>query len=476
MSEALDSVECQVLKNLITNEDYFRRVIPFVKDEYFQDNINKVVFNVFKKYTTKYTSMPSKDALLIELEQHPKISDKEFASAKVYVKEYCADKTSTDLDYLISTTEKWCQDSAFFNVLIQASETIQDDKAKVSKSDIPEKMRDALSISFDLNVGIDLFEDAEKRYELYNLKEDRIKFGLDILNKITKGGLPRKTLTVLMSSNTGGFKTGTKCHLSVDFARLGYNVLYLTMEMAEERIAERLDANMLEVNIDDLSNLPKMTFCQSVSNLKKKHQGRIIIKQFPTGAATVNHFRFLLKELKIKKNFKPDIIMVDYLNICASARLPPSAATSTYLWNKSIAEELRAFAIETNTAVITSTQSGRQAAGSSDVDIGDVSESYGVPQTADIFLAIVTTEQLDHLNQIMYKQLKNRFGDININRTFNLGVNKPQMRLYALSSNHDDVVSGPLKQTFSMGTEQSKNKKFNDFKFDETEDMEDKPF
>ena len=443
MSE-IQSKEGLILHGLIYNDHYCRKVIPFLKAEYFQEHYHKIIFEKTEEHLTKYNTQPTKEALIIEIEASSGVSDEAYAQCIELLDELhlVTGKTEND-EYLSDMTEGWVQDSAFFNVMLEATEVIDGDRDKVSKSGIPDKMSQALAISFDNSVGHQFIGDAEERYDYYHKKETRIKFGLDMFNKITKGGLPTKTLTCLMSSNTGGFKSGTMCSMAADNMRLGDDVLVITCEMSQERWAERVDANLMDVELDDLAKLGKATYMKKIEAIKKKCAGKLVIKEYPTATAHAGHFRFLLKELKQKHNFVPKIVYVDYLNICASQRLPSSAVANSYLYIKSVAEELRALATEFNIAVVTATQGGRQVAGASNVEISDVSESYGLPATCDLFLGVITTEELDDLGQIMYKQLKNRFGDIALNRSFVLGVAKAKMQLFDVSNNYSGMTSTP---------------------------------
>lgn len=428
---AIESTEGLVLWGLIYNDDFCRKVIPFLKDEYFQEHHHKIIFNKVNDYLDKYNSQPSKEALIIDIEQQNDIGDDAYSQCISTLNDLYVEKDRKEnIEYLSDLTEKWVQDSAFFNVLMDATQAIDGDKDKVSKSGIPDRMSEALAITFDNSIGHAFIDDAEERYEFYHKKESRIKFGLDMFNKITKDGMPTKALGVLMSSNTGGFKSGTMCSMAADNIRNGIDTLVITCEMSEERWTERVDANLMDVEIDDLKLLGKATYLKKIEAIKKKCTGKLVVKEYPTATAHTGHFRFLLKELQQKHNFKPKIIYVDYLNICASQRLPASAVANSYLYIKAIAEELRALAVEFDVAIWTATQGGRQVANSSNVEISDVSESYGLPATADLFIGIITTEELDEQGVIMYKQLKNRFGDININRTFLVGVNKAKMQLY----------------------------------------------
>jgi len=435
MSE-IESTEGLITWGLIYNDEFCRKVIPFLSKDYFQEYHYKIIFEKIDNYLEKYNAQPTKEALIIDIEKESGVSDEVYNECITTLNAIHAEKDRQEnVEYLSDLAEKWVQDSAFFNVLMEATEVVDGDKDKVSKSGIPDKMAKALAITFDNSVGHAFIDDAEERYDFYHKKETRIKFGLDMFNKITKGGIPTKTLTCFMSSNTGGFKSGTMCSMACDNMRNGNDALYITAELAEERVAERIDANLMDVDIDDLKKLGKATYMKKIDAIKKKCPGKLVIKEYPTSTAHAGHFRFLLKELKQKHNFEPRVIYIDYLNICASSRLPASAVANSYLYIKSVAEELRALAVEFNCAIVTATQGGRQVANASNVEISDVSESYGLPATTDLFMGIITTEELDDTKQIMFKQLKNRFGDIAINRNFVVGANKARMQLYDVTNN-----------------------------------------
>lgn len=430
MSE-IENIEGMILHGLLFNDDYSQKVLPFVKTDYFQTSEYGVIFDELYQYTTKYNKAPLPEALIICLQQNKKLSSGAFTAAEEILQDFAKTKDKKiDIDWLSDNTEKWCQDSAFYNVLIEASDVVDGDKNNVSKFGMPDKMSEALSISFDTSIGHDYFEDASARYKLWHEKSNKIPFDIEMFNRITKGGQPPKTLAVLMSSKTGGFKSGTMCHFSASDLMSGRNVLYITLELAEEVVAERIDANLLGVDLDDLELMSESAFMKAVDKNKQKTKGKLVIKEYPTSSAHSGHFRFLLKELKMKHGFVPDKIYIDYINICTSARLPTSAVSNSYLYVKTIAEELRGLAVEFNVPIMSATQSGRQAATANDVGIDDISESYGLTHVVDLLLGVITTPELDEMNQILFKQLKNRFGDINKNNIFPVGVNKAQMRLF----------------------------------------------
>lgn len=439
----LDSIESVIIHGLLYVPEYNDKVIPFIKKEYFQSPAHQTVFEEIHAYINKYNKAPSTTALNISL-QNSKVSANIFKEAnelldalETHVTERDPEHSNDDhLEWLSDSTEKWCQDSAFYNVLVEAADAVDGIKDNVTKSGMPEKMAEALAICFDTNVGHDYFADAEQRFEERHKLVNRVGFNIDMFNRITKGGQPRKTLSVLMSSITGGFKSGTMCSLAAGNLMDGKNVLYITMELAEEVVAERIDANLLKTDLDDLILMTKSVYLKAVERNKSKTQGKLIVREYPTGGAHSGHFRFLIKELKAKNGFVPDMIYIDYLNICSSAKLPPSAMANSYLYIKTIAEELRALAVEFEVPIMSATQGNRGAAGASDVSISDISESYGLTHVVDMLLGVITTPELDEMNQIMFKQLKNRFADINKFNVFSVGVNKAQMCLYDLDKVH----------------------------------------
>jgi KaiC/GvpD/RAD55 family RecA-like ATPase len=464
------SFEKVLFSHLIHNEDFSRKVIPFLKEEYFHDHVDKTVFNIIDSYVKTYNKFPSKEAIVIDLSNSSNISEETYKSAKSVINSLERDENS-DLEWLLDKTEQFCQEKAVYNAIMSSIQIIDDKSGKLSKGSIPSILSDALAVSFDTNIGHDFIDDASARYDFYHRKEERIPFGLEYLDKITKGGLPKKTLSVAMST-TGGGKSLFMCHCAATNLAMGRNVLYITMEMAEERIAERIDANLLDTPIDELELLPKDSYQRKIDKVKSKTIGKLIIKEYPTGAAGSANFRHLLNELKLKKNFIPEIIYVDYLNICASSRLKNGSNINSYTYVKAIVEELRGLAIETNTVLITATQSVRSSHSSSDVELSDTSESWGVPQTADFFIAIINNEELQSLNQVMIKQLKNRFSDLTDNRRFVLGIDKTKMRLYDVEqSAQDDVLDGPIMDKTEFGNqdyERNKPKsKFNKKIFEE---------
>jgi len=423
----MKTIETTILKNLVHNEDYLRKVIPFLKDEYFQDNDNKIVFNLIEEFVKKYNKPPTLEALDIS-SQNSSLTEGQFLEVSSLLKEL-NNKDESNNEWLFEETEKFCKDKAVYNAIL-ASIGILDGKDKEqSKDGIPSLLQEALGVCFDSTVGHDYIENAEERYEFYHRKEEKIPFDLDLFNRITQGGLPNKTLNIVLAG-TGVGKSLFMCHMASSVLSQGKNVLYITLEMAEERIAERLDANLLNVEIDQIKDLPRQMFSNRIEKISKKTTGKLVIKEYPTASAHVGHFKSLLNELYLKKQFRPDIIFVDYLNICASSRFKPGGAVNSYTYIKAIAEELRGLAVEFNLPVVSATQTTRSGYSNTDVDLTDTSESFGLPATADFMFAIISTEELEQLNQLMVKQLKNRYNDPTQHKRFMIGVDRAKMRLY----------------------------------------------
>lgn len=431
-------IENVILSNLIYNEKYARKALPFLKSEYFHDRTYKHIFDTISAFITKYNSMPSKEALSIDSEKIKDISDKELTELKSKLNAFVDEKT--DESWLVEQTEKFCQDKAVFNAVME-SIGILEGKSKHDKGAIPEILTEALSVSFDPNIGHDFIEDYEERYEFYHRVETKIPFDLEFFNIITKGGVNNKTLNVALAG-TGVGKSLFMCHCAAANLMTGKNVLYITLEMSEEKIAERIDANLLNETIDMLSMLPKEVYQKKIERVKSKTTGKIIVKEYPTGSASSNNFRYLLNELKLKRNFIPNIIYIDYLNICASSRLKHGSNINSYTYVKAIAEELRGLAVEFNVPIITATQTTRSGYTSTDVGLEDTSESFGLPATADLMFALISTEEMEAMGQIMVKQLKNRYSDVYKHRRFVVGVDRPKMRLYNVEqSAQEDVVN-----------------------------------
>jgi archaellum biogenesis ATPase FlaH len=422
----MDKIETKILSNLLYDETYTRKVIPFIKETYFDLLTEKIVFQEIHKFVMNYDDIPTKTVLNIEIENRKDISDDMFQGALQVVSDLKEEKF--DEQWLLDTTEKWCKDRAIYLALLD-SVKIADGKDKTrSKDSIPSILSDALAVSFDDHIGHDYISDSESRYDFYHKKEDKIPFDLELFNKITKGGLPNKTLNVALAG-TGVGKSLFMCHMASSVLLQGRNVLYITLEMAEERIAERIDANLLNVNIQDITNLSKNSYESKLAKLAEKTRGKLIIKEYATASAHVGHFKSLLNDLALKKGFKPDMIFIDYLNICASSRYKGTLVNS-YTYVKAIAEELRGLAVECNVPIVTATQTTRQGYGNSDVELTDTSESFGLPATADFMFALISTEELESLNQIMVKQLKNRYNDPTAYKRFVVGIDRSKMKLY----------------------------------------------
>ena len=423
----LDRIELTLLRNLIHDEDFLRKVLPFIKEDYFEERVEKIIFQEIASFALEYDKVLTPEILSIEIQNREDLSEQEFKDAANTVDILRESETHTQ--WLLDTVEKWCRDRAIYLALMESISIADGKDSKKTRDAIPSILSDALAVSFDNHIGHDYLEDYEQRYESYHKKEDKIPFDLDYFNKITKGGLPNKTLNVALAG-TGVGKSLFMCHFASSVLLQGKNVLYITLEMAEERIAERIDANLLNVNIKDIVDLPRPIFENKVSNLAKKTQGSLIIKEYPTASAHSGHFKALLNELALKKSFRPDIIFIDYLNICASSRYRGNSNVNSYSYIKAIAEELRGLAVEAQVPIVSATQTTRSGYGSSDVDITDTSESFGLPATADLMFALISTEDLEGLGQIMVKQLKNRYNDPTLNKRFVVGIDRAKMRLY----------------------------------------------
>jgi replicative DNA helicase len=423
-------LEKTILSNLVFNTDYFQRVYPYLKSDYFDDNNIKKVFETYSKYVEQYKEPPSVEALKISLDKRKDLNEDSYKTIMVEVDSLKLDD-QTNTDWLISETEKFCQDRDLFNSIRKAILIMDGQDKDNDKGSIPELLSQSLAISFDTSIGHDFIEDSDSRYEFYHRKEERLPFDIEILNKITKGGLPRKSMTVLLAT-TGGGKSLVKCHMAASYLLQGKNVVYITMEMAEERIAERIDANMMDVTLDELKIMPRNVYEKRIERIKGKTTGRLVVKEYPTGSAHAGHFRHLLHELKMKRSFTADVIFIDYLNICSSSRIKGAAAANSYTLVKSIAEEIRGLSMEFNCAVVTSSQFNRDGYGNSDVDLTNTSESMGITHTADCILGLISTEDLDALGQIMIKQLKNRWGDLSYYRRFTVGIDRSKMQIFDL--------------------------------------------
>ena len=455
----MERIERTVLSNLIHSEEYTRRVLPFIKEEYFSDRLEKILFTEIYKFVNKYNALPSKEALSIEMNGSTSINEDEYKKVTDIIS--TLNKEPVNMDWLKDTTEKFCKDRAIHNAILGGIQIIDGKDKERTPEYLPEMLSNALSVSFDQKVGHDYLVETKDRFDFYKKKEERLQLDLEFFNKITRGGIPSKTLNICLAG-TGVGKTMFMTHLASSVLLQGKNVLYITMEMAEERIAERIDANLLNVGMSDLEELPYAMYETKINKLQSKTSGKLIIKEYPTASAHTGHFRSLLKELALKKSFKPDIVFVDYLNICSSARFKAGANVNSYTYIKAIAEELRGMAVENDIPIFSATQTTRSGFVSSDVGLEDTSESFGLPATADFMFAIISSEELDDKNQIMVKQLKNRYNDPTVNRKFVLGVDRSKMRFYDVeqTAQTDLVDSG---QT----TERKFEKKlgqFSDFK------------
>ena len=454
----VDRIENKILSNLIHVEDYMRKVIPFIKDVYFDNVSEKTIFQEILDFINQYDGLPTKSVLTIEVENRKDLSEDMFKECVGIIDSFTDEKV--DQTWLVDSTEKWCKERAVYLALMESVKIADGKDEKKNRDAIPSILSEALSVSFDDHIGHDYFADAESRYEFYHLKEDKIKFDLDMFNKITKGGLPRKTLNIALAG-TGVGKSLFMCHQAASCLMEGKNVLYITLEMAEERIAERIDANLFNVDIKSIIELPKPMYDTKVQKITKKTHGQLIIKEYPTASAHAGHFRALLNELHLKKSFTPDIIFVDYLNICSSSRYKGTIVNS-YTFVKAIAEELRGLAVEANLPIVSATQTTRSGFGSTDVDLTDTSESFGLPATADFMFALISTEELEALNQIMVKQLKNRYNDPTMYKRFVVGIDRSKMKLYNVEdSAQKNIVDSGQDDTEISDT---KHRSFEGFK------------
>ena len=453
------NIEQTIIRNVICNEEYMRKVLPFLKVEYFQD-IHKLLFKEIGIYVAKYNKLPTMESFKIEIDQSDKFNEQQYSQA-IDVLPDLFNRDVVDDKWLLDTTEKWCQDRAVYNAVMESITIIDGKHKKLTKNAIPEVLQDALAVSFDTNIGHDYIEDVESRYDFYHMQEERIEFDLEYFNRITKGGIPNKTLNIALAG-TGVGKSLFMCHVAASALTQGRNVLYITLEMAEERIAERIDANLLNIPIDQLENLSKPLLTGKVQDMAVKTNGKLIIKEYPTAQANASHFRALLNELKLKKSFVPEIIFIDYLNICASSRMKGmGGAINSYSYIKAIAEEIRGLAVEFDVPIFSATQTNRSGYTSSDPGLEDTSESFGLPATADLMFALVSSEELDGLNQIMVKQLKNRYNDPNKHKRFVLGVDRSKMRLYDVDMSEQNLV-----EDTPVFDNTNTNERFKDFKID----------
>jgi len=451
------NLEQTILRNVLTDEKYMRKVLPFIKPEYFQ-GVYRTLFKEAGKYVAKYNKLPTAETLIIELQESTSMSEEQFQMSMDIVPQLYSGEV-IDPDWLLNSTEKWCQDRAIHIAIMESISIIDGKHESMTKNALPDLLSKALGVSFDNSVGHDYIDNYEERYDFYHTEEDRIPFDLDYFNKITKGGVPRKTLNIALAG-TGVGKSLFMCHVASGALVEGRNVLYITMEMAEERIAERIDANLLNIPIDQLENLSKDMFRTKVENIAKKTTGRLIVKEYPTGSAHAGHFRALLNELKLKRTFEPDIIFIDYLNICSSSRMKAMGGSiNSYTYIKAIAEELRGLAVEFNVPIFSATQTTRSGYSNSDVGLEDTSESFGLPATADLMFALISTEELEGLGQMMVKQLKNRYNDPTANKRFVIGVDRSKMRLYDV-----DEAEQTLTDDTPVFDKTATGERFKDFK------------
>lgn len=451
------NVEQVILRNILTNESYMRKTLPFIKPDYFE-GLYKILFKEIAKFVGKYNKLPTAESFKVQLDETDKLNEEQYRHAIEIIPNLFSNEKADD-EWLLDTTEKWCQDRAIYNAIMESITIIDGKHSTLSKNALPELLTKALAVSFDTNIGHDYIENYQDRYEFYHTEEERIPFDLDYFNKITKGGLPRKTLNIILAG-TGVGKSLFMCHMAAACLVEGRNVLYITMEMAEERIAERIDANLLDIPIDQLPNLSKDRFAEQVNRLSSKTKGKLIIKEYPTGQANTSHFRSLLTELKLKKSFVPDIIFVDYLNICASARMKGMGGSiNSYSYIKAIAEEIRGLAVEFDVPIVSATQTTRSGYSNTDVGLEDTSESFGLPATADLMFALISTEELESMNQIAVKQLKNRYNDPTYKKRFVIGVDRSRMRLMDAHEDQQTLIDDT--PTFDK-TEI--NNRFEDFK------------
>ena len=463
------SIEKTALSNLISNENYARKVIPFIKGDYFDVREERIVFEEILKFVDKYNKIPTKTSLGIEVENRKDLTETDHKKIVELIQ--TLDASDVDFDWLVDTTEKFCKDKAIYNAIVDGIKIIDGKDEKRNPDAIPEILTEALGVSFDSSVGHDYLGDSDNRFDFYHKIEEKIPFDLEFFNKVTKGGLPPKTLNIALAG-TGVGKSLFMCHVASSCLSQGKNVLYITLEMAEERIAERIDANLMNITIDDLHDLPRKMFQDKISRITKKTSGKLIVKEYPTASAHSGHFRGLIKELAIKKSFKPDIVFVDYLNICASSRFKGAQNVNSYMYVKAIAEELRGLAVETNVPFMSATQTTRTGFVSSDIGLEDTSESFGLPATADFMFALISTEELEDLNQICIKQLKNRYNDPTMNKRFVVGVDRAKMKLYDVELNaQEEIVDNGQeieptfeKTTFGNKTKAEKYEKFSKLK------------
>ena len=456
-----DRIERIILRNLFYNEDFTRKALPFIKSEFFTNHNESTLFGEINEFVNKYKNLPTKETILVELNKRKDLKEEELSEIKTIVNKL--DNQEVELQWLLDTTEKFCKDRAVHNAVLEGIQILDGKDKKQNPEAIPTILSNALAVSFDNHIGHDYIDDAEARFEFYHKKEKRFKFDLNYFNRITKGGVPSKTLNIALAG-TGVGKSLFMCHAASNWLTQGKNVLYITLEMAEERIAERVDANLFDVTIDDLHAMPKDMYDNKVSKLQKKTIGQLIIKEYPTASAHSGHFRAILNELSLKKTFKPDVVFIDYLNICASSRFK-GGNISSYFYIKAIAEELRGLAVEFDVPIFSATQTTRSGFTSTDIGLEDTAESFGLPATADFMFALISNDELDQLNQLKVKQLKNRFGDPSMNRSFIIGVDRSKMRLFDVEASAQNIVdSNQTEDTEEEITPEGAYEKFSDFK------------
>ena len=455
-----DRIERIILRNLFYNEDFTRKALPFIKSEFFTNHNESTLFGEINEFVNKYKNLPTKETILVELNKRKDLKEEELSEIKTIVNKL--DNQEVELQWLLDTTEKFCKDRAVHNAVLEGIQILDGKDKKQNPEAIPTILSNALAVSFDNHIGHDYIDDAEARFEFYHKKEKRFKFDLNYFNRITKGGVPSKTLNIALAG-TGVGKSLFMCHAASNWLTQGKNVLYITLEMAEERIAERVDANLFDVTIDDLHAMPKDMYDNKVSKLQKKTIGQLIIKEYPTASAHSGHFRALLNELSLKKTFKPDVVFIDYLNICASSRFK-GGNISSYFYIKAIAEELRGLAVEFDVPIFSATQTTRSGFTSTDIGLEDTAESFGLPATADFMFALISNDELDQLNQLKVKQLKNRFGDPSLNRSFIIGVDRSKMRLFDVEASAQNIVDSNQTEEEEQIEPEVAYDKFSDFK------------
>jgi len=459
------TLERTIIQNLVFNDDFARKVSHFLKPDYFHDTVEKVIFEEISTFINKYNNRPTKESLIIAIDEREDISSTQYTQAVEEIS--TLEDEHSDLEWLMDSTEKFCRDKAVYNAIMESITIIDDKTGKKTKSAIPDLLSDALAVSFDTHIGHDFLENADERFDFYHKTEERVEFDIDYLNEITKGGVPKKTLNIFLAGPGVG-KTLAMTHIASNCLTQGNNVLYITMEMAEERIAERIDANLLNTTLNDLERLSRSAYEKKIERIRANTTGKLIVKEYPTASAHSGHFKALLKELSMKKNFVPDIIFIDYLNICASARFAGgSSSVNSYTYVKAIAEELRGMAVEYNVPVFSATQTTRSGYSNTDVGLEDTSESFGLPATADMMLALISTEELAELNQVMIKQLKNRYSDLNKNKRFVVGIDKAKMRWYNVEEDAQDdlIMPDQVVETsqFNKPKDKEKKKAFKEF-------------